>query len=170
MRSFRITQRFSLIVAPFRAFLHNLTPEDQAQCARTVFEHLVPGGTFTLNVFHPSLSFMAQSAGPLEGVWRQNGDWLLESGETLIRSEANTYDTVRKLVHSGHRYERYDAKSQLLTVFLQRLDLAYLYPPDLSHLLAGAGFADVKISGGFDGRPLSSDLDELVVVAHRSSA
>ena len=112
---------------------------------------------------------MAQNAGPLEAVWRQSGDWLLENGEMLLLSEANRYDTVRKQVHSRHRYERYDAKGSLVHIFLQRLDLAYLYPSDVLHLLAEAGFSDVNISGGFDGRPLSNDLDELVVTARRAT-
>lgn len=100
MRSFRLAQRFALVIAPFRAFLHNLTTQDQLQCAKRVFDHLVPAGTFALNVFHPSLSFMSRNAGPLEGVWRQTGEWCLESGEMLILSEANRYDTIRKVVHS----------------------------------------------------------------------
>lgn len=167
MRSFRLAQRFALVIAPFRAFLHNLTTQDQLQCAKRVFDHLVPAGTFALNVFHPSLSFMSRNAGPLEGVWRQTGEWCLESGEMLILSEANRYDTIRKVVHSRHRYERYDAMGRLVDVFLQRLELAYLYASDLSHLFAEAGFADITICGGFDGRPLSTDLDEIVVTARR---
>lgn len=56
---------------------------------------------------------------------------------------------------------------RLVDVFLQRLELAYLYASDLSHLFAEAGFADITICGGFDGRPLSTDLDEIVVTARR---
>ena len=85
----------------------------------------------------------------------------------LTLSEANRYDTVRKLVHSRHRYERYEAAGRLVDVLLQKRELAYLYPSDLSHLLAEAGFADITICGGFDGRPVSTDLDELVVTARR---
>jgi trans-aconitate methyltransferase len=167
MRSFQTPREFSLVIAPFRAFLHNLTSEDQAACARRVIEHLVPGGTFALNVFHPSLTYMAQNAGHLAGVWRHNGEWTLANGDTLVRSEASSYDTVRKLVHSRHRYERFAADGTLLAVFLQRLELAYLFPSDLVRLLADAGFEDIKVFGGFDGGPFSSDLDELVVVAKR---
>ncbi|HYW70468.1 MAG TPA: class I SAM-dependent methyltransferase [Pyrinomonadaceae bacterium] len=167
MRSFRTDRRFSLIIAPFRAFLHNLTLADQRACAIQVSEHLLPGGTFALNVFHPSLTYMAQNAGSLAGVWRQSGEWILDNGDTLIESEANSYDTVRKLVHSRHRYDRFAADGTALGGFLQRLELAYLYPSDLMHLLADAGFSDIKMFGGFDGRPLANDQDELVTIAKR---
>lgn len=46
-----------------------------------------------------------------------------------------------------------------------RLELAYLYPADIRRLLAAAGFRDVIIKGGFDGRDFSRDGEELVVEA-----
>jgi len=167
MESFAVDRKFALVVAPYRVFLHNLTEQAQAACVARVFDHLEPGGSFALNVFHPSLTVMAQHVGHLRGVWRFNGEWPLEDGGFLLRSEANTYDTVRKLVHSRHRYERFDSTGTLTSVFLQRLELAYLYPGDLTRLLDSAGFRDITISGAFDGRPFSSDLDELVVTAKR---
>ena len=33
-----------------------------------------------------------------------------------------------------------------------RLELAYLYPADIRRLLLAAGFREIVISGGFDGR------------------
>ncbi len=167
MASFRLDRQFKLIIAPFRAFLHNLTPEAQVACVRSVFEHLLPGGTFALNVFHPSLSFMAQNTGHLEGIWRLNGEWSLNDGGFLIRSEANAYDSVKRIVHSRHRYERFDASGKLTSVFIQRLELAYLYPEDLKRLLQDAGFVGYSLLGGFDGRTFSADGDELVVQATR---
>jgi SAM-dependent methyltransferase len=167
MQSFEAGRQFALVIAPFRVFLHNLTEQEQEACCARVFAHLRPGGKFALNVFHPSLTVMAQHVGHFKGVWRFNGEWPLDDGGFLLRSEANTYDTVRKLVHSRHRYERFDSSGALNTVFLQRLELAYMYPQDLTRLLDRAGFKDIRIFGGFDGRPFSSDLDELVVVAKR---
>ncbi|MBW8713162.1 MAG: class I SAM-dependent methyltransferase [Acidobacteria bacterium] len=70
MRTFQLAERFALIIAPFRAFLHNVTESDQLACLRRVHEHLRPGGRFAFNVFHPSLEFMSQHAGALAGVWR----------------------------------------------------------------------------------------------------
>ncbi len=32
MQSFALAERFALVVAPFRAFLHNLTEQDQLAC------------------------------------------------------------------------------------------------------------------------------------------
>jgi ubiquinone/menaquinone biosynthesis C-methylase UbiE len=165
MRSFDLPERFALIIAPFRAFLHNVTEEDRLACLARVRHHLRPGGRFALNVFHPSLEIMARHTGPLEGAWRWGGTYDLPTGGFVVRSEANRFDTVRQVVHSQHRYDQHDAHGVLTKTFLHRLDLAYLYPPDMQRLLTASGFIDIHIAGGFDGRVFARDTDELVVEA-----
>jgi SAM-dependent methyltransferase len=165
MRDFATDRRFRLVIAPFRAFLHNLTPSDQANCVRCVAQHLEPGGRFALNVSFPSLSNMASHAGQFEGTWRAGGEWELEDGGFLILSKANRYDTVRQLTHWRLRYERYDCDGKLVSTFLHRLDLSYLYPNNLTRLLTDHGFGEVELLGGFDGRALTSEDDEIIASA-----
>jgi SAM-dependent methyltransferase len=170
MRTFELSARFVLVIAPFRAFLHNVTEDDRLACLGRVREHLRPGGRVAFNVFHPSLEYMAQHAGPLAGVWRWIGSYPLSTGGFVVRSEANKYDTVRQVVHSQHRYEEYAADGVLTRTSLNRLDLGYLYPADIRRVLTQAGFQDITISGGFTGREFSGDADELVVEASRQGA
>lgn len=140
MRAFELPERFALVIAPFRAFLHNVTEQDRGACLGRVRQHLRPDGHFAFNVFHPSLEYMAQHAGPLAGVWRWAGTYELPTGGHVMRSEANRYDTVRQVVHSQHRYEEYAADGALARTSLHRLELAYLYPANIRRLLAQAGF------------------------------
>jgi SAM-dependent methyltransferase len=170
MRRFELEERFALVIAPFRAFLHNVTEADRLSCLERVREHLLPGGRFAFNVFHPSLEYMAQHSGALAGVWRWVGTYPLGSGAFVVRSEANRYDTVRQVVHSQHRYEEYAADGVLSRAAVHRLELAYLYPADIRRELAQAGFADITIAGGFNGREFSRDTDELVVEARVRAA
>lgn len=165
MRHFDVPERFALVIAPFRAFLHNITDQDRRDCVARVRHHLRPGGHFALNVFHPSLEFMAQHAGALAGVWRWRETHTLPGGRCVVRSEANRYDTVRQVVHSQHRFEEFGPDDALTRSTLHRLELAYLYPADIRQLLTEAGFANVTINGGFDGGEFSRDTDELVVEA-----
>lgn len=165
MRTFALPDRFPLVIAPFRAFLHNITEADRLACLDRVRRHLRPQGRFAFNVFHPSLEYMAQHAGALAGVWRWAGTHPLPSGGFVVRSEANRYDTVRQVVHALLRHEEYGEDAVLARSSLQRLELAYLYPADIRRLLTEAGFGDIRIGGGFDGREFSRDTDELVVEA-----
>ena len=100
MRTFDLAERFALIICPYRAFLHNVTEADRVACLAKVRQHLRPSGRFAFNVFHPSLTFMAQHSGALAGVWRWTGTYPLPSGGWVVQSEANRYDTVAQVVHS----------------------------------------------------------------------
>jgi ubiquinone/menaquinone biosynthesis C-methylase UbiE len=168
MRSFNAGGKFALVIIPFRAFLHNVTTDDQLACLRCAHENLKPGGSLALNVFHPSLEYMAQNAGPLAGVWRLTSTYATSDGGRVVRSDSNRYDTVRQLVDSYLRYEIYDAGGNLTRTFLQQLQLAYLYPADIRRLLEQTGFEDIQISGNFRGRPFESDTDELAIEARRA--
>lgn len=165
MRAFTLPERFALIIAPFRAFLHNITEQDQLACLERVREHLRPGGCFAFNVFHPSLEYMAQHARALARVWRWGETRPRSDGGVVVRSEASWYDTVRQMVHSLHRYEEYGTDGTLIRTSLHELHLAYLYQSDLRRLLKDAGFHSIQIAGGFDGRPFNDDSDELVIEA-----
>jgi SAM-dependent methyltransferase len=165
MRTFAVPERFALVIAPFRAFLHNVTESDRVACLQRVRQHLRPGGRFAFNVFHPSLEYMAQHVGPLAGVWRWAGTYPLPGNGFVVRSEANRYDTIRQVVHSQHRYEEYALDGALTQTTLHSLELAYLYPVDIRRLLTEAGFQGITIGGGFGGSELSRDTDELVVEA-----
>jgi SAM-dependent methyltransferase len=169
MRRFSLPERFALIIAPFRTFLHNVSREEQLSSLRCVREHLRPGGSFAFNVFHPSLEIMARNAGPLAGVWRWTQTYERPAGGCVVRSEATHYDTVRQRLHSQHRYDEYAPGGSLTRSVLHRLELAYLYPSDIRGLLSECGFQTVRIAGGFDGRELLRDTDELVVEASESS-
>jgi SAM-dependent methyltransferase len=167
MRSFQLGQRFAMVIIPFRAFLHNLTTDDQLSCLRCVFDHLADNGRLTFNVFHPSLQYMAHHAGALTGTWRWVATYRLAGGGVVVRSEANRYDTIRRRVFSLHKYEQFGADGVLTRTFLHNLELAYLYPPDILRLLETAGFQSIRIFGGFDERPLQHDTDEMVIEAVR---
>lgn len=165
MRQFALEPRFAFIIIPYRAFLHNLTEADQLACLRCVRSHLAPGGMLAFNVFHPSLEFMARSAGSLANVWRHVTTHTLPNAGCLTRADAISYDTPRRLVHAQHRYDEWDASGVLTRSTLHRLTLTYLYPADIQRLLHESGFSDVAIYGGFDERAFERDSDELVVTA-----
>jgi ubiquinone/menaquinone biosynthesis C-methylase UbiE len=168
MRSFDLAERFALVICPFRAFLHNVTEADRVACLARVRHHLKPNGSFAFNVFHPSLTYMAQHAGALAGVWRWTATAAVPQGGWVVQSEANRYDTVAQVVHSLHRYDVFDTSGSLERTTMLRLRLAYLYPANIRRLLEASGFADVTICGGFDGAPFREDGQELVVHARRA--
>lgn len=167
MRAFSLNDQYALAVIPFRAFLHNLTREDQLATLRCAHAHLRPGGELAFNVFHPSLEYMAANAGAYTGVWRWRATRTLTDGEFVVYSDTNKYDTVEQRVESLLRTEEFGADGFLRRTNMMRIDLAYLYPSDIAGLLEASGFELVRMSGDFAGRPFERDGDELVVEARR---
>ena len=167
MRTFKLPERFPLIICPYRAFLHNLTEADQLACLRQVHAHLAPGGRFAFNVYYPTLEFMSHHTGALAGVWRWRATHPRPDGGFVMRSEAIRYEPVAQQVHAQIRYDEYGGDGVLARTYLHRLDLAYVYPGDIRRLLEQAGFATVELFGGPDGKPVQSDTEELFIEASR---
>ncbi len=168
MRTFKLDERFALIIIPFHAFLHNQTTEDQRQCLQRIREHLRPGGVLAFNVAYPSLNYMSQHAGPLEGVWRWSQTEDLPDGSYAVYSEALRYDTVRQRVMPMIRTDFYSASGDFQRSKMCRLDLAYLYPADVTRLLQEANFEVIRMSGDYNDGPLENSSNELVIEARLS--
>ncbi len=167
MRDFDLGRTFAQVQIPHRAFLHNLTTDDQLACLRRCAAHLAPEGQLVLNVFHPSLEYMAESAPPTAGVMRISGHVDLRELGFVVLFDTTRYDTASQTLVTLHRHEWYSPAGELERTTAHRLTLAYLYPGDLRYLLAAAGFHQVRIDGGFEGQPFSADGQELVVTARR---
>jgi SAM-dependent methyltransferase len=167
MRNFALGEAFALVIVPFRAFLHNVTVGDQLASLKCAHDHLKPGGDLAFNVFHPSLEYMSAHAGRQAGTWRWSGTSDLTDGGFVLFSDASRYDTVHQRVHSLIRAEEFAADGSLVRTHMMRLELAYLYPADIRHLLERSGFDLIRISGDFKGRPFERDGDELVIEARK---
>jgi SAM-dependent methyltransferase len=167
MRAFALDQQFALVIIPFRAFLHNITHDDQLAALRCAHAHLKPGGQLAFNLFHPSLEYMAAHAGAFAGVWRWLKTDKRPDGEFVVYSDVTRYDTVRQRLEAMIRTEEFAPDGALRSTNMMHLELAYLYPSDISRLLAESGFEMVRLSGDFAGRPFERDGDELVVEARK---
>lgn len=167
MRTLDLGERFALVIAPFRVFLHNVSDDDRMACLTSVREHLRSDGQLAFNVFYPSLEYMGQNVGAFRGVWRWTATHELPDGGLLVSSEANHYDSVRQRLDSLRRYDQVTADGAVTRSHMHRTELAYLYPADIREMLQRAGFKLRHIWGGFDEREVTEDSDEIVVLAQR---
>jgi len=62
MRDFRIRKKFPIIIMPYRAFMHLLTPADQRQCLDCVRSHLAPDGVFIMDTWLPCRASLEEMA------------------------------------------------------------------------------------------------------------
>ncbi len=151
--------RFKLIFAGFRVFQHLYTVEDQLACLACVRRHLAPGGSFAFDVFAPNLDRVRRTREPEREDVRFEQD-----GEQIVRYTAVDFDHVHQLMRLRMRYERSQG-GEVIDNEIVEMRMRYFFRYEIEHLLARAGFDEVQILGGFDGRPYDYTSGETIVVA-----
>jgi hypothetical protein len=166
MRAFELGQGYRLVTTPFRPFQHLETVEGQLSCLRCVHRYLAPGGRLILDLFNPSVHFLAS---PITG--EETGDdteLVLPDGRRVRRrgrvasidrhQQVFRAEQIFYVTHpDGHR-------ERLVHAYLMR----YLFRYEAEHLLARCGFVLEEVYAGFDRRPYGSEYPgELILVARK---
>lgn len=148
MRTLRLEQKFNLIYLPFNTFLILKTVEDQLAVFEVVRGHLAPGGVFAFDMFVPLLNRLVTPLGPPQ--------WGLEVDQTLgalgirfQRDNAREVDPVRQLIINTFRMREYRDNS-LIREWVSDLEITYVFPRELEHLVARAGFEFVHYWGDYN--------------------
>lgn len=148
MRTLHLEQKFDLIYLPFNTFLLMKSVEDQLAVFETVRNHLKPRGVFAFDIFVPRISSLVQQPGP--------SPWGLEVDETLgdlgvrfQRDNAKEVDSVRQIITNTFRMREY--RDNVLTrEWVSDLKMTYIFPRELEHLVARAGFEFVHYWGHYN--------------------
>jgi len=164
MRTFSLAQKFTLATIPFRPFQHLLTITDQLACLENIRRHLVPGGRLILDLFNPSIDWLANRS---IGEEVPDGDpFSTPDGRRVRRmsqtvkhdrfAQVNDIELIYYITHPDGREER------LVHAFQMR----YLWPYEAAHLLVRAGFSVEHLYADYEKRPFGSTYPgELIFVA-----
>lgn len=155
MESFDLgDERFRLVTSPFRAFSHLTDVEAQLAALACVRRHLAPGGVFALDVFDPDLARLALDEEPEHlAITYEEGGQRVERWDTIRR------DRARQLLQVDFRYT--GGPPELSgTVTIQ---MRWFHRFELEHLLARAGFTDLRFFRSFDREPWTPGRETIVV-------
>ena len=162
MRDFTMPRRYALITIPFRAFQHLLTSRDQVAALRCLREHLEAGGALVLNIFFPTLEKMIQA----------DGEQALErefphpaTGLPVAMYTTRTTDRVNQILRVEREVVESDARGYAGATHRDRFWMRWTWKPEMELLFGAAGFSRWSVAGGFDGRPLENDSQEMVWTA-----
>ncbi len=149
MREFTLDARVPLVTIPYRAFLHLLTVEDQRRALACIRRHLVDGGRLILNVFDPSIPFIAErmsSGGAPRRTWAFTNP---ETGRLIVGWETFTYDVTRQVLDGHFIFDEFDADGTVVDKRYVPLTLRWIYRYEMQHLLEAAGFEIEALYGDF---------------------
>jgi SAM-dependent methyltransferase len=162
MSDFSLPRRYMLVIIPFNAFIHNMTPEAQISCLKRCREHLLPGGTLVFDTFFPSLEIIGapENTRVLEGEFPHP-----QTGLPMRMYDTRTFDRVEQVQHSLNEIELLAADGSVETVHRSEIRSRYIYKQEMALLLRVAGFARWEICGDFDRRPLTLENQAMIVTA-----
>jgi SAM-dependent methyltransferase len=160
MRDFTMPRRYELVVIPFRAFLHNLTTEDQLRTLKCCREHLESGGRLILDLFHPSFSRLIEPG----DAWRSEMEFTHpETGAPLALWSKHQTDLVHQV--RSVEMELREGGPKGAVAHRHAFRFRWVYRAEMELLLHVAGFPHFEVAGGFDGRPLVKDTDLMIWTA-----
>lgn len=164
MRDFTMPRKYALVTMPFRVFQHALTNEDQIRTLKVIRDHLEAGGALVFNVFFPHY---ARLAGP-------DGEQVLEqefehpgTGLPVMYYSTAWRDRVNQTMRVEAEIAESDPRGYAGATYRYEFHMRWTFRDEMELLLHTAGFARFEVKGGFDGRPLEHDTDEMVWTAWR---
>ncbi|ABF45483.1 Methyltransferase type 11 [Deinococcus geothermalis DSM 11300] len=152
--SFQLEERFSLVIAPFNALMHLYTPGEQLSALENIRAHLKPGGAFVFDLSVPRYGEMntLRHEGETfygDGGWRT--DVFLVQRHDRPRQHVTTEYYVDTTAADGTlRRRHYTLTQRYYTRF------------EMEWLLRCAGFEAPRVTGSFQGGPLTESSEVMV--------
>jgi len=138
MKNFNLNDKFSLIIVPFRSFLHNLIIEDQIKTLKNIKKHLTKRGRLIINFYYPNPEMIAQ-----------------------------TKDKSKKNKSGTFFVNRIDQIIETIGSQSIRFKTSFVYKREFELLLMLAGFKKWKVYGGFNYKPLKNFKQEMVWIIEK---
>jgi SAM-dependent methyltransferase len=167
LRRFAVRRPFALAICAFHSIQHLVADDDLLRCFRAVKQCLEPGGWFAFDLLPPDPVWLGRDP---ERRWARTRFVHPGTGERLIYTQSQRYDSGRKALHMRMYYQPVDPRGRPIgEERVMRLCHRQLTPLEVKELLARAGFDIIASFGGFDGRPLDGrpdgDDDQHIYVA-----
>ena len=168
MRNFSLHQRFKLIMIPYRAFLHLLTPETQRQALCCIHKHLMDDGLLIFNIFDPRLETIAAHTGPIGAAMKKIQKFTHpDTGHRVVVWDSRQYDPGRQMIEQYFIFEELDDEGKVISKTYSPITLRYIYRYEMQYLLELCGYQIEALYGDFQRGPFRHG-GEQIWVARRS--
>lgn len=168
MEDFQLGGQFGLVLAPFRAFQHLLSPDAQRNCLACIKSHLLPDGRFVFNAFEPNLDYIykVKQQGPAWQFSNEAGDG---KAITVKRFYRNSYDMANQLISVNWKYEVCDLDGKLLDTRFEEMRLRWTYRYEAQHLLELCGLEVLESYADYQRTPLGAKALELIFICRKAT-
>ncbi len=156
MREFRLEERFTLAVVPFRSFQFLLDQDAQRGCLESIHRHLLPGGRLILHVFDPDLErLVARSPLPPP----EDTPW--GAGTLRAEVEERDVDAFRQVVREQWIFRHLDEGGAVLAEEREQLQVRWTWRSEMRWLLERSGFLPELEFSDFLGSPPGEGTEQV---------
>jgi len=157
---FKSENKFDLIIAPFRVFMHLIEKEDHITALGNVYNHLNHGGEFIFDTFVPDLNQLIKG---IDNLTDFDGEY--EPGKRVKRIVSTKPDMINQVINITFRFEWNDNDTYFHKEWKTTLRFFFRY--ELEHLIERSYFKKYKISGDFYGNELKPDSREFIIICQK---
>jgi SAM-dependent methyltransferase len=164
-RNFSLDRMFALITAPFRAFQHSITVDDQLAFLSCAAKHLAPGGRLIIDVFNVSFAaLIADRSAEAE----DTPETRMDDGRSIRRTARVPRVRFVDQVTEVELIYYVTAASGETKRYVQAFEMRWSFRDELVHLCMRAGLRATAVYGGFDRSTLTDTSPDIVVVAQKA--
>jgi len=164
MANFSFDRKFSLIIAPFRAFQALTSDGDIAMSLKCIKEHLADDGISIINVFNPRAVMDESWCYPETVQWERFDE---NTGNYVVKTHwGDKIDPKNQIIYPHFAYEVTD-KNGITTRITDDLKLKYYYRDQLESVIEKAGLIIGESFGWYDRTPLNENSREIILVCGR---
>ncbi|WP_425146259.1 class I SAM-dependent methyltransferase [Deinococcus sp.] len=153
VRTFALDRQFALCIAPFNALMHLYTPNEQLEALGNIWRHLEPGGQFVFDLSVPRY-------GALNTV-RHEGETFYAEGQRTDIFLVQRQDELKQRIVTEY-YADTTTPDGTLKRRHYTLTQRYYTRYEVEWLLRCGGFESPRVTGSFQGGPLSEASDVMV--------
>jgi len=165
MANFVINKKYSLIIAPFRAFQALTKENDIKNCLNCIRKHLETNGIFIINVFRPN-KVLDESWCSGEAIQWERDD--LKNGIHVIKKDLREkIDTKNQIIYPKFIYEVID-KDGNIEKYKEELELKYYYHDQLKKILLENGYEIYEEFGWYNKTGIENGR-ELIMVCKKGT-
>ncbi|MCH5586545.1 class I SAM-dependent methyltransferase [Shimazuella sp. AN120528] len=158
--NFQLPETFPLIIMPDRSFLQLINIRDQLSALKAIRRHLEEGGLFAFHAFVPHMRKLID----MEGKYTFRGSFPSGNDEMEVY-DFTELDTFNQIANITRYIERFNSRGKSVSRTKSKIRLRYIFPAELSHLLAVCGFKIENRYGSFYRAPFDANSEELIVEA-----
>jgi SAM-dependent methyltransferase len=159
--TFKHSQNYDLIIAPFRVFMHLLTKDEQIKALNSIYNHLNKGGKLIFDAFVPDMKILQQG---IDNQMDFEGEYM--PGKKVRRYVTTKPDIINQQIHVTFRlkWDEDDGFKQEKW----EVPLHYYFRYELEHLLERSEFNyNYKIFGDFKKNGLSNNSKDFLIECYK---